>query len=206
MRRLLVYYPQHISDRMPELTSILLKCPITSVCSLDWKGVTSILVGQGSYVYLCQNGAVHQRLRIFQASAVHSIKSFNDRILVTGGKSVATLECCPASGELKLRDRETCMQDWLWDALWSGDHYYFLTAHNRVVVTDARLRPETVLTCREKCILYSGFLHPARLAGVLVLAGSVFSQILVWDTTTCTDEARVLHRYVIILSSVSVKI
>ena len=155
---------------------------------------------QGSFLYHHQGaegGKSVSRTRVFTAAYVHTIKQLGDRILIIGGKSVALLK----SGQngLTMNVRERVLDDWVWDCEMADGGYYFLTAHNTVIETDASLMPRKRFGCEEKCILYSGVLVPGQRGEdrTCVLAGSVFSQILIWEPggDGNSTEAEVLHRY-----------
>ena len=88
----------------------------------------------------------------------------------------------------------------MWDCEKVGQSYYLLTAHNTVIKTDQSLVVSGRFGCEEKCILYSGLVVPSTVGGqeeegVCVLAGSVFSKILIWEPGKAdSSEATVLHR------------
>jgi len=97
--------------------------------------------------------------------------------------------------DLEIQISETLLSDWMWDGLKIKDSYYFLTAHNKLIKTDTELQVISVQGCEEKCILYSGvLLPPGEQDGVCVLAGSVFSQVLIWRSRLDLGDSRVLHR------------
>ena len=152
---------------------------------------------QGSFLYHHQGaegGKSVSRTRVFTAAYVHTIKQVGDRILIIGGKSVALLNF----GQNGLTNivRERVLDDWVWDCAMVDGGYYFLTAHNTVIETDASLMPRKRFGCEEKCILYSGILVQHGEGRACVLAGSVFSQILIWEPggDGKPSEAEVLHR------------
>ena len=175
-----------------------MKCPVTGLLGTYISGEDCILVGQGSFISVLQSNRTLYKLRVFTASYVHSIQQFDaGDILVLGGKSVCLLEV--QDENLIIKVSEIIFQDWIWDAVQLKNEYFFITAHNRVICTDERLEIVETYGCEEKCILYAGNLEPWD-GGICVLAGSVFSEILVWtrskkkDRDNPSSESPVLHR------------
>ena len=179
------------------MESIYLKCPVTALLGTDISGDECILVGQGSFISLLKQNQTLLKLKVFTASYVHEILRFGSDILVLGGKSVCLLEV--QGGKVIIKSSEEIFQDWIWDALKINNRFFFLTAHNRVIATDEQLNTFQTYGCKEKCILYSGHLESWN-GEVCVLAGSVFSEVLIWtrslkeDQDNSSHESPVLHR------------
>ena len=184
---------------MSSIESVYLESPVTGLLGTELAGTDCILVGQGSWIHLLQtDSTVRQRLRVFAGSNVHGIKRFCEEVLVTGGKEVSSLSI--KDGNLVIKTGETRLEDWIWDVHKVEDKYYFLTAHNKVLQTDARFGVLNRFGCEEKCILYSGLLQPTS-RELCVLAGSVFSEVLIWSldprsspSKETSEDSPVLHR------------
>jgi len=126
------------------------------------------------------------------------------KVLVFGGKhfSCAQIDSSGSIGEfmeklLSRADQKTfhfsvqCTlvkqcEDWIFAVKWiSHEEVVFLSAHNRVL--RARILDSDPLIiwskrteCKEKCILYSGALVDHDTSKVAVLAGTVFSELIIW--------------------------
>jgi len=121
------------------------------------------LVGQGCFLTAIRGcRRPEDRIQVFQAPAIHMIRPARDftSLLVVGGKSVSRLDL--STEQLAIVAKETVLSDWIWDCAESGDSLLFLTAHNRVVVTDLDLTAVKTFAAEEKCILYSGLLRNTR--------------------------------------------
>uniref|UniRef100_W5NAP1 tRNA (34-2'-O)-methyltransferase regulator WDR6 n=1 Tax=Lepisosteus oculatus TaxID=7918 RepID=W5NAP1_LEPOC len=109
-------------------------------------------------------------------------------LAVFGGKAVCVVELREeerAGGSPRLA--ELCplweLQDWVWDAHWlqGRRHLAVALAHNAVVLCDPWARVALALSrCAEGCLLYSALLLGPSWAGLVVVGGTVFSQLVLW--------------------------
>ena len=82
--------------------------------------------------------------------------------------------------------RKSDFPDWIISCLWTGvDRAAVLTAHNRVHLVglqedEGEDGDAAAVDCEEKCILYSGLLLQEGNGDVVVLAGTVFREIVIW--------------------------
>ena len=182
-----------------KMKSIGLKCPITSLLYFDDEKEEYLLVGQGNSLSLLSKKNELHRLKVFTASKIHQIKEIRtSEFLVCGGKSLAVVNVTEG-GRLEIKNYEKIIEDWIWDSWFDPvtEIFHFLTAHNRIIRMRANFETCDSLGCEEKCILYSGLVVPGRDRGGTVLAGSVFSKILVWtfsEDSSDTLELPVHHR------------
>lgn len=88
------------------------------------------------------------------------------------------------------------VQDWIWDLQWlegsPGTSYCMALAlgHNSVALYDCvgqRILQE--VHCQEKCILYSAHLVGSNWDKLVLVAGTVFNQLVVWCVADATDDA-----------------
>jgi hypothetical protein len=155
------------------LLSVHLRVPVTALASCrDANGRPLTLVGEGHFLTaLRENSKLADRIKVFQGAAVHIIRPLADTnnasLLVIGGKSVARLDLS-ATGELAVVVKETVLSDWIWDCAQDGaqSRLLFLTAHNRVIVTDLDFNVGKIFAAEEKCILYSGLLRNSARFGI----------------------------------------
>ncbi len=150
-------------------------------------------------------------LRIFKGASIHGIlppgkccSSKCQEIVVFGGKSVAVVEVnCDEKRIVEVSWQRT-VDDWIVACLRRTENILaVLTAHNKVLTiplsTSLSVQVETT-TCQEKCILYSGLLlelpTEASESACAVLAGTVFREIVIWQTgkDAAEEDRPVLHR------------
>jgi len=157
-----------------DLLSVHLRVPVTALASCrDTNGRPVTLVGEGHFLTALRDNSrpPADRVKVFQGAAVHIIRPLADTnnasLLVIGGKSVARLDLS-ATGELAVVVKETVLSDWIWDCAQDGaqSRLLFLTAHNRVIVTDLDFNVGKIFAAEEKCILYSGLLRNSARFGI----------------------------------------
>ncbi|RVE43646.1 hypothetical protein evm_011686 [Chilo suppressalis] len=148
-------------------------------------------IGSSVYIYTKNGFKFLHRLQCLNGQKIHGLvpNEVRDYVLVFGGKqfSVLSLEC-PKSDEDDLRVARIVEPvvsiDWLHSAAWmKDDTMAVLTAHNIVQVWD--LSNNSMISqhlSKENSILYSGLLLALQ-DGVLVFAGTVFSEVIVSSTT-----------------------
>jgi WD40 repeat protein len=149
-----------------------------------------ILAGVGGNVEVYEGGERKSVTRVFTGSSVHGFVDTAERgtVVVFGGKQMASLDL---DENFNVTSEEvTQMQDWILDVSVTPETVLVLTAHNNLIVKETN----TVVCCREKCILYSGRIiaHDK-----VILGGTVFREVVVWSYAAVGghDEDRdVLHR------------
>lgn len=55
-----------------------------------------------------------------------------------------------------------------------------VSIHNRLQIWNTNLEFITEIQCEEKCILYSAFICYDKFEELVILSGTVFSEILIW--------------------------
>ncbi|KAI1812969.1 WD40 repeat-like protein [Poronia punctata] len=152
-------------------------------------------------------------VRVFDAQSIHGIVVDDDeqgekqqqqqqRILVWGGNVVKVLD---GGDVLNVRDvdvdvPETVAPDWIFDARFlpsgsgsgsgEGRGFVLLTAHNEVIQGEVGRLGRVSSPSRP--ILYSGSLSFSPDGDVLVAAGTVFGEIVVWRCELCSGKCEVL--------------
>lgn len=186
----------------------LLHCPITALAFYTTGGDDQryILAGEDVWlkVYTTQDHQPRGQLRIFAEQPVHGISiSSSGDLLVWGAASVSIVPSTSValliSGEDAPRPYEAVACDWIYDARMSpydGKRGVVVTAHNEVVpFTVGYHQPHTVgnpgagaqpkpvwggLLFLSRPILYSTTIQWTAPDCVLVVAGTVFGEIVVW--------------------------
>eukprot|EP00111_Clytia_hemisphaerica_P016339 TCONS_00048381-protein len=165
--------------------SSVLQCPITALKCFN----NLLLTGQKSKLLL-YNVEDHNLLvtkNIFQRNSVHKFCEITPgEFLVIGGKSIRRIKIDQTSKEtcsVHFVSKEKEFKVWVWDGIHlEGSKFLLISIHNTTFVWDSEL-DETlpVSSCQEQCILYSARLQRTE-NEILVAAGTVFNQILLWKT------------------------
>uniref|UniRef100_A0A8D2LKC7 tRNA (34-2'-O)-methyltransferase regulator WDR6 n=1 Tax=Varanus komodoensis TaxID=61221 RepID=A0A8D2LKC7_VARKO len=119
-------------------------------------------------------------------------------LAVFGGKSFVVVELTFQGGTVKLSSRfPFCeLHDWIWDLRWlegsaeTPSCVALALGHNSVVLYDCH--GQGILQevhCQEKCILYSALLVGASWDTLLLVAGTVFHQLVLWCMADPADDA-----------------
>ncbi|XP_065560001.1 tRNA (34-2'-O)-methyltransferase regulator WDR6-like isoform X3 [Artemia franciscana] len=98
----------------------------------------------------------------------------------------------------KIQESCSSLEDWVQTIKWSSDGSLFcLLAHNYAMsLFHNDLSVINVFVCEEKCLLYSGHIEGEDVSNMVLFAGTVFQEILIWSPTLQNSSAtcRVLHR------------
>lgn len=71
--------------------------------------------------------------------------------------------------------------DWILNAIWYNlKQIATITMHNKLILYSITLDVLNEWICNEKCILYSAYLHVNNFDNIIVYAGTVFNQVLIW--------------------------
>ncbi|KAJ2862143.1 WD repeat-containing protein 6, partial [Coemansia erecta] len=135
------------------------------------------------------------------------------RALVHGAKAWATVAVALDNSSspckqahLRIERFEEEMEDWIMAAHWvygsRGELLVALAlAHNQVVVCDPQASGKGVVyrtRCAEQSILYSAAFHGDSVDALVVAAGTVFNQVVVWRVKSADKEegkaAQIIHR------------
>ncbi|CAG8140062.1 unnamed protein product [Penicillium salamii] len=181
--------------------------PISALTVFSWGEKQFIFQGQGTLFRVVNSttGAVSNQLQAFKRNHVHGFIALNYpqddtstvQILVWGGRSVRVIDLCLNSSEnpvLSISSAEYNAPDWIMSgcaAAATGHHGGFLiTANNALLsleVTDSDLTEKKTaisiyqLATSVKSILYSADVIALSASHVLMAAGTVFGEIIVWS-------------------------
>ena len=171
-------------------------------------GALLLLAGEGSYlkVFNAETSRLLCQCEVFHDQVIHGIvvrealSQENDlQVVVWGGATVALLQGKDLQqllhqGELYTLDKTISTSDWILNAAISPYHdnnCVLSTAHNTVLL--ATLDKHTNSTCLKtlhspsRSILYSTDLIWESSVHVLVAAGTVFGEIIVWQCSTAGE-------------------
>ncbi|KAJ0423974.1 WD40-repeat-containing domain protein [Aspergillus carlsbadensis] len=187
--------------------------PVTTLKALVFGDKKILLTGQGSFVRVVKEGSgdVLATIKTFKRSAVHGIvvldqneqesENVQVRLLAWGDRSLRLINfSCTKDGcatSLEPAGAEYYAPDWLLAGCAgtgsAGSAAYLVTAHNAVlgltIVEDTLSKFGTALELRQlvvgvKSILYSANIISLSPSHVLVAAGTVFGEIIVWSCFT----------------------
>ncbi|XP_026538438.1 WD repeat-containing protein 6 [Notechis scutatus] len=185
----------------------LLLAPITA---LEMVG-DHLIAGEGPYIGLYSlepNARLSARCskQVLQNYTVHGIKeqqslspgdNQSSTLAVFGGKSFVVVELSFQNSSAELREVfPFCeLHDWIWDLQWMESRTEMPSCvavafgHNSVALYDCvgqRVLQE--VHCQEKCILYSAHLVGSCWETLVLVAGTVFHQLVVWGVADQTDD------------------
>jgi len=172
-----------------EIESLWSTAPVTSICYVpkNFKNEKTVILGQGQFVVLVdvETGVVRDRCQVFKSAVVHSLQMIdNSRIMVRGGKSIVIFNINESSRFIILIE-EKLQNDWIIASLFNQENIWTLSAHNKLTKCDNNVKPVSVMDADcGPCILYSGFIHRVNEDKVIVLAGTVFGNVLIWHCDT----------------------
>ncbi|KAL8212806.1 UNVERIFIED_CONTAM: hypothetical protein K2H54_058812 [Gekko kuhli] len=119
-------------------------------------------------------------------------------LAVFGGKSLAVIEFSFQNSTVKLAELfPSCeLHDWIWDVQWlegstetPPNCVALALGHNSVALYDCA--GQGILQevhCQEKCILYSAHLVGSRWDSLVLVAGTVFNQLVIWCAADPADD------------------
>lgn len=181
--------------------------PITALKTFDWDARNLIFQGQGPHFKVVDDrtGNVCAQSRIFRRNNVHGFiilpqwRSGNGRdyvqIVVWGGRSLRAVQLALGPDDavsLSSSSAEYLAPDWIMSGCPAVAHQpdtaYLLTANNALLSMDLQMEPKNhmklyvhQLATSVKCLLYSADLIALSATHVLISAGTVFGEIIVWS-------------------------
>ncbi|XP_073990783.1 tRNA (34-2'-O)-methyltransferase regulator WDR6 [Rhodnius prolixus] len=181
------------------IKSVFLK---TNVTSIKFFG-NYLLAGIGDELHVYTENAKSIcwkevcSIKVFPPQNIYGIFPKNDRILLFGGRKLANVKYCWEP--LKLVIEKNCsFPDWILDAIWlenEVDAVAILSANNVVYKFNILLETVTCkFKCEELCVIYSGKIINTEWNDIVVLAGTVFQEIVVWNYCPESGKTRILHR------------
>ncbi|XP_060127257.1 tRNA (34-2'-O)-methyltransferase regulator WDR6 isoform X2 [Zootoca vivipara] len=189
------------SDPCSAMETELLLAPITALEIVD----DHLVAGEGPYIAIyslepdaSQSARCYKK--VLRNHNVHGIKEQQDAapgattLAVFGGKGLVVLQLSFQGGTAKLAElfpfRE--LHDWIWDLqrLEAPGCVALALGHNSLALYDcAGQRTLREVHCQEKCILYSAHLVGSSWETLVLVAGTVFNQLVVWCAADPTDNA-----------------
>nr|CAH7760308.1 unnamed protein product [Callosobruchus chinensis] len=157
------------------------------------------LVGVGGYLHVFhkKTSDLLCKAMIFEGEKIYGIlPSSTGSLLIYGGRFIKIYK--PNEAMTAVSEQVSKVHsDWILDAKWIDDSQKIatVTMHNKLHIWSPNLDIEKEVECEEKCILYSARVCFSSYNDLLIIAGTVFSEVLLWKPTSNTsDESVVLSR------------
>ncbi|OWF38296.1 WD repeat-containing protein 6-like [Mizuhopecten yessoensis] len=182
--------------------------PVTSLCVV--KGNIIAGIGNSLYLYdLEERQCILKQAGVIHSGNIHGIrKSLSNDVLlcVFGGKVLRVVGAGKSPGVRTLDPlgEEYMADDWIWDVCWlqqqgQQDQLAVATAHNVVLRLDSTLTKLSQVACVENCILYCAKFLGTCWEHLILAAGTVFNQVLMWapnGQTNTTGQSLVIHKLI----------
>lgn len=140
------------------------------------------------YVYSLKENALEKRI-YFTDQHIFGIDIHENKLVLYGGKylKIYIFDLLPmVFNEITFY---TC-SDWILQAklLNNGSYIVIVTMHNVVILLDRNLALVKSKECLERCISYCAQVANTNWDELIVLSGTVFSQILLWWPAKSTEK------------------
>ncbi|XP_033756154.1 LOW QUALITY PROTEIN: WD repeat-containing protein 6-like [Pecten maximus] len=193
---------------MADVKSIYHTGPVTSLCVI--KGNVVAGIGNSLYLYdLVERQCMLKCAGVILSGTIHGIRksAYNEALLCAfGGKVLRVIRVGMSPGVRTLvpQGEEYLADDWIWDVCWlqqqgEKDQLAVATAHNVVFRLDHTLRKLEQVACVENCILYCAKFLGTCWEHLILAAGTVFNQVLLWapnGQTNTSGQSLVIHKLV----------
>lgn len=146
-------------------------------------------VGVGNYFHILdQKGNLLKKIKIFDGQKIYGIEIHNNDLLLYGGCHVVTLNFDLTSLEFT-RLRSKAIHDWILTGRWlKNREIAVVIMSNKLIIVNENLDIQRQVICEEKCILYSAFICYNGIDELVILSGTVFSEIVVWKVNQSSSE------------------
>ncbi|KAL4231612.1 WD repeat-containing protein 6 [Mactra antiquata] len=157
-----------------------------------------ILAGIGSqlHVYCVSSKKELQVIDVLSARVIHGIIPSEYSITpvrtfcIYGQKCIRMIQYDDINKKVDLIGSVVEFDDWVWNVSFIEDEVICLALGHNVIVT-YDLKNQCLISsvhCQEKCILYCAKFICSRSDCVILAAGTVFNQVLLWSSQSNTDE------------------
>ncbi|XP_076663163.1 trafficking protein particle complex subunit 31 isoform X1 [Andrena cerasifolii] len=164
-----------------------------------------VFVGIGCtlHIFNADTCKIEGKIDCLYPDNIHGIvDGSNNKLAVFGANSFCTYVIRKKEGTLAIEEdvKRKCLGDWIvaanWSTLQGRDLLAVLSAHNNVYMYDLLDDGYRDIWCEEKCILYAGSILVKKNEDLVILSGTVFQEILIWEVTRTSrsETAPILHR------------
>ena len=154
---------------------------ILPINAIAYVSSDTILVAQGSQLSLLQDGIVKSKSVLSSGTIIHGISHYQNRYVVFGQKEFQVIELSQSNIFTPLFENPISLSDWIISCHCLQDFIYILTIHNTCVIFHTSHGVVTETICPPiNSIVYSATSHGHNFDSLLVAAGLVTNQILLW--------------------------
>ncbi|XP_069695221.1 tRNA (34-2'-O)-methyltransferase regulator WDR6 [Periplaneta americana] len=155
-----------------------------------------ILAGIGGTIQIFEikSGKLVTKEEIFEEQSIHHIFIAQNRNLaVVGGKRIQLCEIEDGDSFKISRRVAWCADDWIQYLTWlECGNVVTVTAHNKISLWNGQTGQKLKnIHCQINCILYCALLDGSSWDEMIVFAGTVFQQVLVWAPASVQTEKEV---------------
>ncbi|XP_078050638.1 tRNA (34-2'-O)-methyltransferase regulator WDR6-like isoform X2 [Augochlora pura] len=177
----------------------------TDVLAIHCRG-NFIFVGVGTtlHIFRADTFVLETKIDCLYPNNIHGIaQGPNNKLAVFGANTFSTYRICTKEDTLQIKEdsNKEHVTDWIITVKWftfsKCDYLVILSAHNSLYIYDTSNNCYQEKWCKEKCILYAGFIFVKSNKDLVVFSGTVFQEILIWELNpiNCSNKAAVvLHR------------
>ncbi|CAG9769307.1 unnamed protein product [Ceutorhynchus assimilis] len=162
--------------------SLCLQTDVTCIEIID----KHVFAGIGGFLHIYQlpNNNLIKRLKIFEGQKIYGIKpNLNlSKLIIFGGKHISLTSCPQGNFEEIEKSTHHILSDWILAVKWIENDNKIATVfmHNKLTIWNKDFLKEISVKCEERCILYSAHICYDSHKELLILSGTVFSEVLLW--------------------------
>lgn len=152
------------------------------------------------FIFSKSENKLLKKVTIFEADSINGIQvtECHNKLLLYGANKLKTFNYNNISYNLE-DENYLAVEDWILAAKWleNGNYIALVSMHNNVTIfTESLVKIENFI-CSERCILYSAFVCCDNMENIIILSGTVFSEVLIWRPVPADDAlCPVLYRLV----------
>lgn len=180
-----------------EIHSLLIKTYVNCVKFLNDKHLLAS-AGNTIQVYNVTTAELLGKRAIFTSQRIHGILVNNNQVLLFGGFQLTLVDITVSKNVSINVIHEWRTEQWVQDASFLLHNKYGVLGSSNVLYFYKRENGDLLLErqfqCKERSVLYSGKILGTNWFNVVVLCGTVFSQITLWSPTL--NDCNIVHRLI----------
>lgn len=162
----------------------------------------AVCSGEGSYLHIYSLSSKRHlaQYEVIHPAVIHGIKADHKNLVIFGQKSLRL--GCLNEGSFQVTTEVAQFQDWIWDVQSLSEpqqHLAVALGHNTVALWDCdQWLCKEVISCQENCILYSAHFIGDNWSDLVLAAGVVFNEVVLWCPGKCkssSGRSDVIGRY-----------
>ncbi|XP_059471029.1 WD repeat-containing protein 6 [Neocloeon triangulifer] len=156
----------------------------TDVTALKILNNRKILAGIGGFIHvfiLDETGSatLDRTVRVLEGQKIHGFCEKEEKLVVFGGRQFLVVDC----RSFTKVEKESAFSQWIQAAQWLEDKSvaFALSNNSLVLWKDGKISQEVI--CPIQCIIYSALLLGTNWDSLVAFSGTVFSEVLIWNTS-----------------------